>query len=430
MDHDAPEDRDPDGVVRAVFDRLPELIVVIDGEGRISLANQRLLDVMGYTLEGVVGTSIFDYVHPDDHDYMARTWENRVANPGQTGILIDVRGKNADGSWRAVEALGLSLLEDGAVNGMVMTMRDLSRKSRFGDAPRLRSMIDRTTDVVLLLNEDARIEFANRRLTSRYGLDQDDVVGLGFTDLLAAGDGERATEWFDDLLAAGDRADSRIRLSVAALGQEHDVEWHGTNQLGDPLINGVILSGRDITELVEMELRVRAQTEQLMHSARHDSLTGLFNRRAFVEAVEQHLDDRRAQPDPGDVIVLFCDLDRFKAVNDTHGHDVGDQVLEVVAARLRGCLRDGDVVARWGGDEFTILLGRSAPEDVVDALVSRLRVRFDEPIQCGALVVDIGMTVGVSRARPPTRAPATCSGPPTRRCTRRSWVDPEVRLRR
>ncbi|HEY4332739.1 MAG TPA: diguanylate cyclase, partial [Ilumatobacteraceae bacterium] len=347
-------------------------------------------------------TNIFDYVHPDDHEYLASTWGKRAANPGITGILIEARGRDSDGSWRAVEILGLSLLEDGVIDGMVMTCRDLGRKIAGGyDAGRFRSMLDRTTDVILLVNREGRIGFANRRLTSNFGIDHDEAVGTLFTSLVTSADHARFEEWFVALIDAGDRADAKIRLTVGVAdpsGEPRTVEWHGTNQLDDPLIAGLILSGRDVTDLVEMETRMHDQTELLRHSAGHDALTGLLNRPAFVDTISAHVDARRADAGDDDIVILFCDLDRFKRVNDTHGHAAGDHVLRVVAERLHGCLRDGDVVARWGGDEFTVLLRGSPSEAAVAELVMRLRERLCAPISVGSTTTAVGVSIGVSRA--------------------------------
>ena len=385
----------------SVFEQLPEMIVIIDADGLVLHANRRLLDTLGYELDAVVGSNIFEYVHPDDLAYMAWSWEQREANPGEIGILVHARGRAADGSWRAVEILGLSLLGDEHVGGMVMSMRDLAHDDTSQpDSPaRLRSMVDRTTDVLLLVDGAGRIAYANRRLTSRYGHDSDRVVGRPMTSVVHPDDADDADRWLRALIEDGDRASSRIRLRlVDPHGEVHDVEWHGTNQMGDPLITGLILSGRDITDLVAMEARVRTQTEQLAHAAAHDPLTGLFNRGAFIDRVEVALRTREDAGDTGDAVVLFCDLDRFKEVNDTYGHEIGDRVLEVVADRLRACVGSGDVVARWGGDEFTVLLDGDPPAPSVMALVARLRAAVGEPIRLGEIVADIGVTVGISRA--------------------------------
>lgn len=387
--------------ILSVFEQLPEMIVIIDPSGLVSHANRRLLDTMGYTLDELVGSNIFDYVHPDDLAYMAWSWEQREANPGEIGILVHARGRNADGSWRAVEILGMSLLGDEHVGGMVMSMRDLAHEDTSQpDSPaRLRSMVDRTTDVLLLVDDEGNIAYANRRLTSRYGHDSDRVVGRPMTSIVHEQDIADAEKWLGSLIAAGDRASSRVRLRLTdPQGEAHEVEWHGTNQIGDPLITGVILSGRDITDLVAMEAQVRDQTEALAHAAAHDPLTGLLNRGAFIERVDLALRQRAEAGDTGEAIVLFCDLDRFKFVNDTYGHEIGDRVLEVVAKRLRSCVPHGDVVARYGGDEFTILLGADVAPSIVTALVARLKARVGEPITIGEIVADVGVTVGVSRA--------------------------------
>ncbi|MCB1251393.1 MAG: diguanylate cyclase [Acidimicrobiales bacterium] len=391
-----------DGVVDpwALLDRLPELIAVIDAAGLVRYVNRRLCEAMGYVEDQLVGSNIFDYVHPDDLAYMAWSWETRQSRPGEVGMRVHARGRNADGSWRPVEIVGLSLLDDARVGAMVMTMRDLDDGAALADSPaRLRSMIDRTSDVVILLDADGNIVFANRRLTSHFGHDNDRVVGRPLDVILDPADAPAARSWLDELVAAGDRAATRARLRVRDPGGGvHQVEWHGTNQIDDPLIGGIIASGRDISALVAMESQVQAQTEQLAHAATHDPLTGLVNRSAFIDACAAQIAARRAATDPGDVVVLFCDLDRFKAVNDTHGHDVGDRVLEVVAARLQACVRAVDVVGRYGGDEFTVLLGDGASPSTVTSLVARVRARIDEPITVDGIDADVGVTVGVARA--------------------------------
>lgn len=149
-----------------------------------------------------------------------------------------------------------------------------------------------------------------------------------------------------------------------------------------------------------------ARRDQLRHVAEHDALTGLLNRRAFVARVVGHIAERRVVDDPDDIVVLFCDLDRFEAVNDRHGHAAGDAVLMAAAARIRSCPREGDVVGRWGGDEFTVLLRGSPGAETVAELSGRITSAFDGPIALGPTTFDVGVSVGSSRAPVATADPS------------------------
>ena len=152
-----------------------------------------------------------------------------------------------------------------------------------------------------------------------------------------------------------------------------DAEWStveilASNLLAEPAVGGIVLSGRDITQRKQLEV-------QLAHQAFHDPLTNLPNRALFLDRLEHALARARRQ---GRVIaVLFVDLDNFKVINDSLGHEVGDRFLIQVAERLQACVRAGDTVARFGGDEFTLLLedlavGQEATE-VADRIQEALR---------------------------------------------------------
>jgi diguanylate cyclase (GGDEF)-like protein len=143
--------------------------------------------------------------------------------------------------------------------------------------------------------------------------------------------------------------------------------------------------------------------ETVRHQATHDSLTGLPNRALFLDTVERAIAE--ARPD-APVAVLFCDLDRFKTVNDTLGHAAGDELLRQVSARLRAVVRPGDTVGRLSGDEFAVILpGLADPSDAA-ALAERLVACFDAPFRLDGVETRIGTSVGVAvhEAREPTTA--------------------------
>ncbi len=141
--------------------------------------------------------------------------------------------------------------------------------------------------------------------------------------------------------------------------------------------------------------QLRELQRQLEHQAYHDSLTGLANRTLFIDRVEEAL----AHPDPS-VAVLFVDIDDFKTVNDTLGHTVGDQLLIAVAERLCTCVRPSDTVARFGGDEFAVLLDRlDGPEDVV-VVAERIISALAQRVPAGGEAVSVGASVGIATSRP------------------------------
>jgi diguanylate cyclase (GGDEF)-like protein len=188
-------------------------------------------------------------------------------------------------------------------------------------------------------------------------------------------------EQFSALIASRD-AVLRLQCRVRSADEQYRwFEFTASNQMHNPSLNGVVINARDISE-------TRAFQERLAHEAQHDALTGLPNRRRMQDVLDSTL--------RGDsVAVLFVDLDGFKPVNDAHGHEAGDELLRQVAQRLSACVREQDVLARVGGDEFVVLMpGVVAPDDA-EAMAARIRSRIAEPFLIDGSDVLIGASVGL-----------------------------------
>jgi diguanylate cyclase (GGDEF)-like protein len=148
--------------------------------------------------------------------------------------------------------------------------------------------------------------------------------------------------------------------------------------------------------LLTIALDLREQEQQLLREAQSDRLTGLPNRTSFVASLETAITDGRA------TVLLFLDLDGFKQVNDSLGHHTGDRLLIGVAGRLRQCLRAEDVVGRFGGDEFLVLLDDIAAGPELDRLIERIGAAIDEPYHLGEHIVRVGVSVGTAESGPGT----------------------------
>jgi diguanylate cyclase (GGDEF)-like protein len=160
-----------------------------------------------------------------------------------------------------------------------------------------------------------------------------------------------------------------------------------------------------VGQLVQLTLQWHRSHRTLQHAATHDQLTGLANRHAFLERLTTV-----ARAAEGVSAVLFLDLDHFKPINETLGHPVGDRVLALVAERLVGVLRPGDLVARIGGDEFAVLCERLSGPDDVEAVAKRLLAAVREPVRPhpdAATEVRVDASIGITELDPSEGVEAT-----------------------
>jgi diguanylate cyclase (GGDEF)-like protein/PAS domain S-box-containing protein len=233
------------------------------------------------------------------------------------------------------------------------------------------SLVANAADVIMIVGIDGVVRFASPAAQRTLGLRPEEITGKTLAELWSGEDGERLRMFLDEVTRTASGAVGPVELRIERAGKRCVVEGVGSNLSNDPAVRGLALNFRDISERKVLE-------EQLRQLAFHDPLTLLANRNLFRDRVQHAL--TLAQRGQGCVAVMFLDVDNFKNINDSLGHDAGDRLLQAVAQRIVKTSRSTDTVARLGGDEFAVLLeGIGAVTEVqrlADALIKALGTGF------------------------------------------------------
>ena len=269
----------------------------------------------------------------------------------------------------------------GVIFGFLFRATALHRQHSHASSESLAAVLQNVGEAILTLDAEGRVAAANLAAGDLFGGDSSTLLGSPIGTLLPS----YTTSPLDMAQSGGcpRREDAR---GVRGDGSGFAAEVVTSLIVGDggPLR---ILVLRDITEL-------RAQTAALSHQALHDSLTGLPNRLQLTQLLADRI--RLARRNATPLSVLIMDLDGFKEVNDSHGHHVGDLLLQAVARRLTGQLRDGDLVARLGGDEFAVLPAPSAAPGAASAIAEKIVNALREPFLLEQILVATAASIGVA----------------------------------
>ena len=259
-----------------------------------------------------------------------------------------------------------------AVEGASLA-EDLHRRQ---SEARFRSLVAHSSDLITVLDAQGTVTYQSPSVQRVLGYRADAIEGRDFADLLGLSDRPRLAQILSGVGEAYAGGGSETHVIECSLkhrdGTWRQFELQYTDLLQDEHVRGIVLNGRDVSERKAFE-------EQLAHQAFHDPVTELANRALFADRVQHSI--RRSSRGGPSIGVVFIDLDDFKTVNDSLGHAAGDTVLKEVARRLQEAVRPADTVARFGGDEFAVLLDevRDSAEaaTVAGRILSALELRYD-----------------------------------------------------
>ena len=252
---------------------------------------------------------------------------------------------------------------------------------------RFASLIANASDVIMIVEPDGVLRFVSPACERTLGCKPDELVGRNLLDVWAGQDSERLRALLTEIAASAAGTIGPVELVIERGADRHVLESVGSNLMADPAVRGLALNFRDISERKALE-------EQLRQLAFHDPLTLLANRTLFKDRVQHAL--TLSQRGGCTVAVLFLDLDNFKTVNDSLGHDAGDRLLQAVAQRIVQNTRSSDTVARLGGDEFAILLERVSSPDEVGQVAQSLIETLGLPFVLNAVEVRVAASIGVA----------------------------------
>ena len=266
-------------------------------------------------------------------------------------------------------------------------LHGVQQRLREHDERRFQALLAASSDATLVIAADGRFSYVSPSVSRLLRVPLEQVRSAEGVDRhVRTDDADRVRGWLEHLLRHPG-AEETVRFQVAVGPGWRDIEGIGRNLCHDDDVQGVLVTLRDVSERTNLE---RALTEQ----AYSDQLTGLPNRALLQDRTEQVL--RTAARHGGTAALLLIDLDRFKEVNDTLGHHHGDMLLQQVATRLTGVLRDSDTVARLGGDEFAVLLPQI--QGVADAMAAaeKITAALDAPFTLDGLSLEVDGSVGVA----------------------------------
>ena len=365
------------------------LIQIVDHQAFVSYASTAVHTSLGYDADEITARGVDELIHPDDLESAQATFA-QVLRLEDGEAWITARVRHANGSWRWVEFCVSNCTRQKHIGAVLVIGRDVTARVeadlalRASEA-RFRAIVQTAQEgLVVISSETGRAVFANEKLTEILGRSLDEIYSMTILQLLD----EKDRSFLIDRLARR----ALIGTETYELSYLHpDGQLRVLRITSSPLDdgNGTVASLAMVSDVTAE----RAAEEQLRRQALYDELTGIANKSLLRDRLEHSL-ARAERSGSSPVAVLFADLDQFKLVNDSFGHAAGDKLLRQVAQRLQDVVRNGDTVARFGGDEF-VVIAEDTDEQAARDMAERLLAVFAEPFVVDCRRAYVTASIGV-----------------------------------
>lgn len=326
-------------------------------------------------------------VHPEDRAVVKKVVQ-RALRRHQPFVYHDCRIVRPDGSVRTIHGQGEVILDSaGKMISVIGTAHDVTEHRQLDEErARLAMIVESSNDAIFSVALDDVITSWNKGAEKIFGFSAKEIVGQSIFTLLPPEKYEERAKILQSIL----KGEELRHFETTRLKKDGSQFYVSLSTSPILAANGKIIGNsviaRDVTERRKMEAIIQ-------HQAHHDTLTDLPNRQLFMDFLEREL--AQARRNDTRLALLFLDLNGFKQINDSMGHDCGDRLLKEVARRLRACIRESDIVARLGGDEFTVLMPDLSHSDDVGIVVKKILGVFEKPFMLDAIPVDASTSIGV-----------------------------------
>lgn len=361
-------------------------IHILDADGRLIMANDRFFEMLGYTAEEMSRINVAQWEKPASNED-ANKRINRLTQVKE-GDLYETRYCRKDGRETDVEISAVPV-EIGGKLMLYGSARDVSERKRLEEELSLATLIVKNSSEGMMVGDaENRIISINPAFTNITGYSLDDVKGK--SPLMF--DSGRHSDAFYEMMR------NKLKTSGHWQGEIWEQHKNGTIQVKMQTTNTICNSNGEVYRYVTLfsDITEKKQTEELIsRQANFDALTELPNRRMFQSRLEQEI--IKSARDNLSLALFLIDLDQFKEVNDTLGHDKGDALLQEAALRISSCVRGSDMVARLGGDEFSVIFpSLSDKTSHIEDCAQRILKRLAEPFQLDSEVIHVSASIGIT----------------------------------